>query len=55
DYKCTNEGNYLCGLYISIDTYVEDDEEEVENMYDESANLILNTKAGGRSFTAAAG
>ncbi|GJS65119.1 zinc knuckle CX2CX4HX4C containing protein [Tanacetum coccineum] len=31
-------------------------EEEVENVYDESANLILNTKAGGSSsFTAAAG
>ncbi|GJS99689.1 hypothetical protein Tco_0820859 [Tanacetum coccineum] len=34
----------------------EDDEEEVENVYDESANLIQNTKAGGSlSFTAAAG
>ncbi|GJX32202.1 zinc knuckle CX2CX4HX4C containing protein [Tanacetum coccineum] len=34
----------------------EDDEEEVENVYNESANLILNTKAGGSSsFTAAAG
>ncbi|GJU12031.1 zinc knuckle CX2CX4HX4C containing protein [Tanacetum coccineum] len=31
-------------------------EEEVENVYDESANLIQNTKAGGSSsFTAAAG
>ncbi|GJV03245.1 zinc knuckle CX2CX4HX4C containing protein [Tanacetum coccineum] len=39
-------------------TYVEedDDEEDVENVYDESANLIQNTKAGGSSsFTAAAG
>ncbi|GKF17841.1 hypothetical protein Tco_0062759, partial [Tanacetum coccineum] len=34
----------------------EEDEEEVENVYDESANLIQNTKAGGNSFfTAAAG
>ncbi|GJU99775.1 zinc knuckle CX2CX4HX4C containing protein [Tanacetum coccineum] len=34
----------------------EDDEEDVQNVYDESANLILNTKAGGRSsFMAAAG
>ncbi|GJS78698.1 hypothetical protein Tco_0728579, partial [Tanacetum coccineum] len=34
----------------------EEDEEEVENVYDESANLIHNTKAGGSSsFTAAAG
>ncbi|GJV08975.1 zinc knuckle CX2CX4HX4C containing protein [Tanacetum coccineum] len=34
----------------------EDDEEDVENVYDESANLIQNTKAGGSSsFTAAAG
>ncbi|GJR20645.1 zinc knuckle CX2CX4HX4C containing protein [Tanacetum coccineum] len=34
----------------------DDDEEDVENVYDESANLIQNTKAGGSSsFTAAAG
>ncbi|GKA39847.1 zinc knuckle CX2CX4HX4C containing protein, partial [Tanacetum coccineum] len=34
----------------------EEDEEDVENVYDESANLIQNTKAGGSSsFTAAAG
>ncbi|GJV76071.1 hypothetical protein Tco_1507655 [Tanacetum coccineum] len=34
----------------------EDDEEDVENVHDESANLIQNTKAGGSSsFTAAAG
>ncbi|GJW17628.1 retrotransposon protein, putative, ty1-copia subclass [Tanacetum coccineum] len=33
-----------------------DEEEDVENVYDESANLIQNTKAGGSSsFTAAAG
>ncbi|GKA11346.1 hypothetical protein Tco_0690779 [Tanacetum coccineum] len=33
----------------------DDEEEEVENVYDESANLIQNTKAGGSSsFTAAA-
>ncbi|GJW76788.1 zinc finger, CCHC-type containing protein [Tanacetum coccineum] len=33
-----------------------DDEEDVENVYDESANLIHNTKAGGSSsFTAAGG
>ncbi|GJS36355.1 zinc knuckle CX2CX4HX4C containing protein [Tanacetum coccineum] len=33
----------------------EDDEEDVENVYDESANLIQNIKAGGSSsFTAAA-
>ncbi|GJV43933.1 hypothetical protein Tco_1428469 [Tanacetum coccineum] len=32
----------------------EEDEEDVENVYDESANLIQNTKAGGSSsFTAA--
>ncbi|GJU66748.1 zinc knuckle CX2CX4HX4C containing protein [Tanacetum coccineum] len=28
----------------------EDDEEDVENVYDESANLIQNTKAGGSSY-----
>ncbi|GJU68164.1 zinc knuckle CX2CX4HX4C containing protein [Tanacetum coccineum] len=34
----------------------EEYEEDVENVYDESANLIQNTKAGGSSsFTAAAG
>ncbi|GJT03746.1 zinc knuckle CX2CX4HX4C containing protein, partial [Tanacetum coccineum] len=34
----------------------EEDEEDVENVYDESANLIQNTKAGGSSsFTVAAG
>ncbi|GKB26248.1 hypothetical protein Tco_0865649 [Tanacetum coccineum] len=33
----------------------EEEEEDVENVYDESANLIQNTKAGGSSsFTAAA-
>ncbi|GJW29528.1 hypothetical protein Tco_0046403 [Tanacetum coccineum] len=32
------------------------DEEDVENVYDESTNLIQNRKVGGRSsFTAAAG
>ncbi|GJQ93789.1 hypothetical protein Tco_0004928 [Tanacetum coccineum] len=38
-------------------TYVEEeDEEDVENVYDESANLIQNKKDGGSSsFTAAAG
>ncbi|GKD19024.1 hypothetical protein Tco_1208182 [Tanacetum coccineum] len=34
----------------------EEDEEDVENVYDESANLIQNTKAGGSSsFTVVAG
>ncbi|GJY59623.1 zinc knuckle CX2CX4HX4C containing protein [Tanacetum coccineum] len=34
----------------------EEDEEDVKNVYDESANFIQNTKAGGSSsFTAAAG
>ncbi|GKF39073.1 hypothetical protein Tco_0119134, partial [Tanacetum coccineum] len=34
----------------------EEDEEDVENVYDESANLIQNTKAGGSSsFTGDAG
>ncbi|GKC68191.1 hypothetical protein Tco_1100789 [Tanacetum coccineum] len=34
----------------------EEDDEEVKNVYDESANKIQNTKAGGSSsFTAAAG
>ncbi|GKG63805.1 hypothetical protein Tco_0645198, partial [Tanacetum coccineum] len=34
----------------------EEEEEDVENVYDESANLIQNTKVGGSSsFKAAAG
>ncbi|GKF79761.1 hypothetical protein Tco_0235329, partial [Tanacetum coccineum] len=34
----------------------EEDEEDVENVYDESTNLIQNTKAGeSSSFTTAAG
>ncbi|GJU94549.1 hypothetical protein Tco_1319305 [Tanacetum coccineum] len=34
----------------------EEDDEEVENVYDESANLVPNTNTGGSSsFTAAAG
>ncbi|GJX42818.1 zinc knuckle CX2CX4HX4C containing protein [Tanacetum coccineum] len=44
--------NYFSALY----DVEEDDEEDVENVHDESANLIQNTKAGGSSsFTAAAG
>ncbi|GKB96228.1 hypothetical protein Tco_0982365 [Tanacetum coccineum] len=38
-----------------VENEEEEEEEEVENVYDESANLIHNTKAGGSSsFTAAA-
>ncbi|GJW87164.1 hypothetical protein Tco_0162504, partial [Tanacetum coccineum] len=44
-------------MYNSFsDLNEEEEEEDVENVYDESANLIQNTKAGGSlSFTAAAG
>ncbi|GJU69571.1 zinc knuckle CX2CX4HX4C containing protein [Tanacetum coccineum] len=41
-------------MYNSFSALNEEDEKEVENVYNESANLILNTKAGGSSFTAAA-
>nr|GEU87339.1 zinc knuckle CX2CX4HX4C [Tanacetum cinerariifolium] len=42
--------------FSALNDEEDDDEEDVENMYDESANLIQNTKAGGSSyFTAAAG
>ncbi|GKC46317.1 hypothetical protein Tco_1064039 [Tanacetum coccineum] len=38
-----------------VDEEEKEDEKDVENVYDESANLIQNTKAGGNSsFTAAA-
>ncbi|GJV89582.1 zinc knuckle CX2CX4HX4C containing protein [Tanacetum coccineum] len=48
------EGNYLYNLSMSnsfsaLNEEEEEDEEEVENVYDESANLIQNTKAGGSS------
>ncbi|GJS49268.1 zinc knuckle CX2CX4HX4C containing protein [Tanacetum coccineum] len=42
--------------FSALNAEEEDDEEEVENVYDESANLVPNTKTGERSsFTAAAG
>ncbi|GJX14705.1 hypothetical protein Tco_0206463 [Tanacetum coccineum] len=45
--------NYFCALNEEEE---DDEEEDVENVYDESANLIQNTKAdGSSSFTAAAG
>ncbi|GKA52133.1 zinc knuckle CX2CX4HX4C containing protein [Tanacetum coccineum] len=46
----------MSNSFSALNEEEEDDEEDVENMYDESANLIQNTKAGGSSsFTAAAG
>ncbi|GKA79041.1 zinc knuckle CX2CX4HX4C containing protein [Tanacetum coccineum] len=45
----------MSNSFSALNEEEEDDEEEVENVYDESANLIQNTKAGGSSsFTAAA-
>nr|GEU63988.1 ribonuclease H-like domain-containing protein [Tanacetum cinerariifolium] len=42
--------------YFSLDDEEKDDKEEVENVYDESANLFPNTKTGGSSsFTIVAG
>ncbi|GKC24432.1 hypothetical protein Tco_1026582, partial [Tanacetum coccineum] len=62
-FKSTNGGQFTTGnsskrdnLFMSNSfSALNDEEEDVENVYDESANLIQNTKAGGSSsFTAAA-
>ncbi|GJX77176.1 hypothetical protein Tco_0323987 [Tanacetum coccineum] len=46
----------MSNSFSTLNDKEDDDEEDVENVYDESANLIQNTKAGGSlSFTAAAG
>ncbi|GKC49307.1 zinc knuckle CX2CX4HX4C containing protein [Tanacetum coccineum] len=45
----------MSNSFSALNDEEEDDEEDVENVYDESANLIQNTKAGGSSsFMAAA-
>ncbi|GJR28271.1 zinc knuckle CX2CX4HX4C containing protein [Tanacetum coccineum] len=45
----------MSNSFSALNEEEDDDEEDVENVYDESANLIQNTKAGGSSsFTAAA-
>ncbi|GKA90956.1 zinc knuckle CX2CX4HX4C containing protein [Tanacetum coccineum] len=55
-----NWGNYLnkdnvtsSNSFFALNVEEEDEEDEVENVYDETANLF--TKTGGSSFTAAAG
>ncbi|GKF45441.1 hypothetical protein Tco_0131993, partial [Tanacetum coccineum] len=46
----------MSNSFSALNEEEEEDEEYVENVYDESANLIQNTKAGGSSyFTAADG
>ncbi|GJZ20054.1 putative reverse transcriptase domain-containing protein [Tanacetum coccineum] len=46
----------MSNSFSTLNEEEEDDEEDVENVYDESANLIQNTKAGGSSsFTATVG
>ncbi|GKF28083.1 hypothetical protein Tco_0094425, partial [Tanacetum coccineum] len=46
----------MSNSFSALNEEKEADEEEVENVYDESANLIQNTKTGGSSsFTAAVG
>ncbi|GJT78149.1 reverse transcriptase domain-containing protein [Tanacetum coccineum] len=46
----------MSNSFSTLNKEEEEDEEDAENAYDESANLIQNTKAGGSSsFTAAAG
>ncbi|GJR34842.1 zinc knuckle CX2CX4HX4C containing protein [Tanacetum coccineum] len=56
--KTTGNSSKKDNLFVSNSFSVlnEEEEEDVENVYGESANLIQNTKAGGSSsFTAAAG
>ncbi|GJX47075.1 retrovirus-related pol polyprotein from transposon TNT 1-94 [Tanacetum coccineum] len=46
----------MSNSFSALNDEEQDDEEDVENVYDESANLIQNIKVGGSSyFTAAAG
>ncbi|GJS46329.1 ABC transporter B family member 25-like protein [Tanacetum coccineum] len=46
----------MSNSFFALNEEEVDDEEDVKNVYDESANLIQNTKAGGSSsFTAVAG
>ncbi|GJU60995.1 hypothetical protein Tco_1238761 [Tanacetum coccineum] len=46
----------MSNSFSALNDEEEDDEEDVENVYDESANLIQNTKAGGSLyFTAVVG
>ncbi|GKA39211.1 zinc knuckle CX2CX4HX4C containing protein [Tanacetum coccineum] len=46
----------MSNSFSALNDEEKDDEEDVQNVYDESANLLQNTKAGGSStFTATAG
>nr|GEU73845.1 hypothetical protein [Tanacetum cinerariifolium] len=66
--KSTNGGHFTTGYsskkdnlpmsnsFSALNDEEEDDKEDVQNVYDESANLLQNTKAGGSlSFTATVG
>ncbi|GKA27733.1 hypothetical protein Tco_0713901 [Tanacetum coccineum] len=54
--KTTGNSSKKDNISMSNSFSALNEEEDVENMYDESANLIQNTKAGGSSsFTAAVG
>ncbi|GJY29705.1 zinc knuckle CX2CX4HX4C containing protein [Tanacetum coccineum] len=51
-----NDNIITSNSYSALNDEEEDDEEYVENVYDESANLFPNTKSGGSSsFTTTAG
>ncbi|GKD98298.1 hypothetical protein Tco_1382195, partial [Tanacetum coccineum] len=51
-----NDNFTISNSFSALNDEEEDDEEEVENVYDESANLVPNTNTvGSSSFTAAAG
>ncbi|GJR13698.1 zinc knuckle CX2CX4HX4C containing protein [Tanacetum coccineum] len=55
-YSSKKDNLSMSNSFSALNDEEEDDEEEVQNVYDESANLLQNTKAyGSSSFTATAG
>ncbi|GKB12189.1 zinc knuckle CX2CX4HX4C containing protein [Tanacetum coccineum] len=55
DNSSKKDNLFMSNSFSALNEEEEDDEEDVENVYDESANLIQNTKpSGSSSFTAAA-
>nr|GEX89256.1 hypothetical protein [Tanacetum cinerariifolium] len=55
-HKSTNGNVTTSNSYSALENYKDEDEEHVENLYDESANLFPKSRVGERSsFTAGAG
>ncbi|GKC36731.1 zinc knuckle CX2CX4HX4C containing protein [Tanacetum coccineum] len=55
-YSSKKDNFSMSNSFSALNDEEEDDEEDVQNVYDELANLLQNTKAGGSSsFTAIAG